>query len=98
MDGKKQIAAAVKDYIARERISREQFAFKTRLGKSTLDKFLIGLFSDRTLAIVEEHTKLALRPMLAGASLKPPKRRKAGGRSPGPSPIARRSRCWRSRT
>jgi TolB-like protein/Tfp pilus assembly protein PilF len=71
MDGKKQIAAAVKDYIARERISREQFAFKTRLGKSTVDKFLVGLFSDRTLAVVEEHTRLALRPLLGGASLEP---------------------------
>lgn len=72
MDGRKQIATAVKDYIARERISREQFAFKTKLGKSTVDKLLIGLFSDRTLVIVEEHTKLALRPMLAGAQLEPP--------------------------
>ena len=85
MDGKKQIAAAVRDYIARERISREQFAFKTRLGKSTLDKFLIGLFSDRTLAIVEEHTKLALRPMLASASPVPSEaaRRRADSASAG---------------
>src|SRR5689334_8878823 len=74
MDGKKQIAAVVRDYIARERISREQFAFKTRLGKSTVDKFLTGLFSDRTLVVVEEHTKLALRPMLAGTA---PKRSEA---------------------
>src|SRR5215468_4202726 len=71
MDGRKQIASAVKDYIARERLSREQFAFKTRLGKSTVDKLLIGLFSDRTLTIVEEHTKLQLRPLLAGAALEP---------------------------
>jgi TolB-like protein/Tfp pilus assembly protein PilF len=72
MDGRKQIATAVKDYIARERLSREQFAFKTKLGKSTVDKLLIGLFSDRTLVIVEEHTKLALRPMLGGAAPEPP--------------------------
>lgn len=56
----------IKDYIARERISREQFAFKTRLGKSTVDKLLTGLFSDRTLSIVESHTKLPLRAMLHG--------------------------------
>lgn len=62
-DGKKRIATAIKDYLARQRISREQFAFKTKLGKSTVDKLLIGLFSDRTLAIVEEHTKLPLRAM-----------------------------------
>src|SRR3546814_5694136 len=38
MDSRKRIAAAVKDHLARERISREQFAFKTRLGKSTIDR------------------------------------------------------------
>jgi adenylate cyclase len=45
-------------------MSREQFAFRTKLGKSTVDKLLTGLFSDRTLAIVESHTGLALRAML----------------------------------
>jgi len=64
MDARKRVAAAIKDYLARERISREQFAFKTRLGKSTIDKLLIGLFSDRTLSVVEGHTKLPLRAML----------------------------------
>ena len=49
MDDRKRIAAIIRDYIARERMSREQFAFKTKLGKSTVDKLLIGLFSDRTL-------------------------------------------------
>src|SRR5689334_25248341 len=63
MEGKRRVASAVKDYLARERISREQFAFKTKLGKSTVDKLLIGLFSDRTLSIVESHTKLSLRSM-----------------------------------
>ncbi len=58
---KKRIAAEIRDYLARERMSREQFAFKTKLGKSTVDKLLTGLFSDKTLAIVESHTKLALR-------------------------------------
>ncbi|HMA16700.1 MAG: tetratricopeptide repeat protein, partial [Bacteroidota bacterium] len=60
------------DYLARERISREQFAFRTRLGKSTVDKLLIGLFSDRTLSVVEHHTKLPLRTMLAGATGRQP--------------------------
>jgi adenylate cyclase len=65
MTGDRQrIAAAIKDYLARERISRDQFAFKTKLGKSTIDKLLIGLFSDRTLSIVESHTNLTLRPLL----------------------------------
>jgi TolB-like protein/Tfp pilus assembly protein PilF len=72
MDGRKRIAAAIKDHLARERISREQFAFKTKLGKSTVDKLLIGLFSDRTLSIVENHTRLALRPMLEDGAAAPP--------------------------
>jgi adenylate cyclase len=85
VDDRKRIAAAIRDYLARERISREEFAFKTRLGKSTVDKLLTGLFSDRTLAIVESHTKLALcagepRPDAVAA---PPQ--------PGPRPIDRPS-------
>jgi adenylate cyclase len=78
MDKRKQIAAAVRDYLARERISREEFAFRTKLGKSTVDKLLIGLFSERTLAIVESYTRLNLReglPHLAGSS--------TGDRAPG---------------
>jgi adenylate cyclase len=61
MDDRKRIATAIRDYLARERISREQFAFKTKLGKSTVDKLLTGLYSDRTLVIVESHTGLTLR-------------------------------------
>src|SRR5215207_6743601 len=36
IDHKRRVAAAIRDYLARERISREQFAFKTKLGKSTV--------------------------------------------------------------
>ena len=72
MDDRKRIAAIIRDYIARERMSREQFAFKTKLGKSTVDKLLIGIFSDRTLSIVESQTGLQLRgaqpPQQAAAS------------------------------
>ena len=64
MDDKKRIAAEIRDYLARERMSREQFAFNTKLGKSTVDKLLTGLYSDRTLAIVESHTGLKLRGKL----------------------------------
>jgi adenylate cyclase len=70
MAARKDIANAIKDHLARNRISREQFAFKTKLGKSTVDKLLIGLFSERTLSIVEEHTHLVLRAALKdGAAL-----------------------------
>ena len=51
LDSRKQIAATIRDHLARERMSREQFAFKTKLGKSTVDKLLIDLFSERTLTI-----------------------------------------------
>ena len=61
MDNTRQVAGLVRDYIARERISREEFAFRTRLGRSTVDKLLVGLFSERTLAVVEATTGLALR-------------------------------------
>jgi adenylate cyclase len=61
MDDRKRVVAIIRDYLARERISREQFAFKTKLGKSTVDKLLIGLFSDKTLSIVEGYTALSLR-------------------------------------
>ncbi|MFN7000211.1 MAG: tetratricopeptide repeat protein [Elioraea tepidiphila] len=62
MDDTKRVAGLIRDWLARERISRDQFAFKTRLGRSTVDKLLVGLYSDRTLAIVEAHTGLVLRP------------------------------------
>jgi adenylate cyclase len=54
-DDRKQVAAAIRDYLARERMSREQFAFKTKLGKSTVDKLLTGIFSEKTLSFVESH-------------------------------------------
>ncbi len=60
-DDKKRIAAEIRDHLARQRMSREQFAFQTKLGKSTVDKLLTGLFSERTLVIVESHTGLKLR-------------------------------------
>jgi adenylate cyclase len=68
LEAKKRVSAAIRDYLARERISREQFAFRTKLGKSTVDKLLIGLFSEKTLAIAEGHTKLALRAMLEAST------------------------------
>jgi adenylate cyclase len=67
LDDRKQIAAVIRDYIARERMSREQFAFKTKLGKSTVDKLPTGRFSDKTLSIVESRTQLSLRPMIGGS-------------------------------
>jgi TolB-like protein len=61
MDDRKHIARIVRDYIARERMSREQFAYRTKLGRSTVDKLLVGIHSDKTLAVVEGFTGLSLR-------------------------------------
>ncbi|MEQ8813703.1 MAG: tetratricopeptide repeat protein [Marinovum algicola] len=87
MDDRKRIAAALKDHLARQRMSREQFAFKTRLGKSTVDKLLTGLFSDRTLAIVESQTGLTLRRPLdpGSAGGEGPASHAQPGPAPGPS-------------
>jgi adenylate cyclase len=60
-DETRHIARLVRDHLARERISRDRFAHETKLGRSTVDKLLVGLYSDRTLAIVEAHTRLTLR-------------------------------------
>ena len=61
---KRQIAVAIREHIARTHMSREAFAFKTKLGKSTVDKLLIGLFSHRTLSIVEEAIGVRFRNFL----------------------------------
>lgn len=61
MDERRRIAAILRDYLARERISRDEFAHRSRIGRSTVDKLLIGLFSDRTLAMAEGATGLVLR-------------------------------------
>jgi adenylate cyclase len=82
MDDRKHIAAIVRDYLARERISREQFAFKTKLGKSTVDKLLIGLFSDKTLSIIEGHTGLSLRTSPPTEELAVPRAALAGPDTP----------------
>ncbi|CAN0447897.1 unnamed protein product, partial [Phaeothamnion confervicola] len=46
----------IKRYLAVNRISREEFCFQTKLGKSTVDKLITGIFSDSTLQIVLERT------------------------------------------
>ena len=61
MDDTRRIAGLIRDHLARSHLSREEFAHRTRLGKSTVDKLLVGIYSERTLAIVEAHTGLSLR-------------------------------------
>jgi TolB-like protein len=69
MDDRRRIADIVRTYLARERISREEFAHRARLGRSTVDKLLVGLFSDRTLAVVEATTGLVLQDQVAAPAV-----------------------------
>lgn len=85
MEARKRVAAVIRDHLARERISREQLAFRTKLGKSTIDKLLIGLFSERTLAVVEAHTGLSLRSLMHTAPAQPVLVQADGVATAGPS-------------
>jgi hypothetical protein len=64
---RKTVAQAVRSYIAKERISREEFAQRTKLGKSTVDKLVIGIFSEKTILQIEAQLNVNLRR--AGASV-----------------------------
>jgi len=55
-DEKRRIGRDIKRYLAVNRISREEFSFQTKLGKSTIDKLMTGIYSDATLQIVLERT------------------------------------------
>jgi hypothetical protein len=57
---RKRIVQAIRTYIARERISREEFARRTRLGKSTVDKLVVGIFSEKTILQIEAQAKISL--------------------------------------
>ena len=58
---KENIVAAIRTYMARERISRDEFARRTKLGKSTVDKSVTGLFSERTILHIEARLNVRLR-------------------------------------
>ena len=60
-DDRKRIVEAVRAYIARERISREEFAQRAKLGKSTVDKLVVGIFSEKTILQIESQLKTSLR-------------------------------------
>jgi len=58
---RKTVAQAVRTYIAKERISREEFAQRAKLGKSTVDKLVVGLFSEKTILQIESQLSINLR-------------------------------------
>lgn len=67
-EDRKRIVQAIRAYIARERISREEFAQRAKLGKSTVDKVVTGIFSEKTILQIESQMKISL---LGGASAAP---------------------------
>jgi transcriptional regulator with XRE-family HTH domain len=56
-----RIIQAIRAYIAKERISREEFAQRAKLGKSTVDKLVTGIFSDKTILQIEAQLNIDLR-------------------------------------
>ena len=58
---RKRIVEGVRAYLARERISREEFAQRAKLGKSTVDKLVVGIFSEKTILQIESQLKVSLR-------------------------------------
>jgi hypothetical protein len=55
-----RIVQAIRSYIAKERISREEFAERAKLGKSTVDKLVVGIFSEKTILQIESLLKINL--------------------------------------
>jgi hypothetical protein len=66
-----RIVQSIRAYIARERISREEFAQRTKLGKSTVDKLVVGLFSEKTILQIESHLKISLTNAPISSELAP---------------------------
>ena len=56
---RKRIVQAIRTHIAQERISREEFAHRTKLGKSTVDKLVVGIFSEKTILQIESRQRSA---------------------------------------
>jgi hypothetical protein len=57
---RQRIVQAIRSYLAKERISRGEFAERTKLGKSTVDKLVVGLFSEKTILQIESQLKISL--------------------------------------
>jgi hypothetical protein len=55
-----RIVQAIRTYIAKERISREEFAQRAKLGKSTVDKLVVGIFSEKTILQIESLLNVSL--------------------------------------
>jgi hypothetical protein len=60
-EDKKIIAGAIREYIHREGMSREQFSFKTKIPIGQVNKLLVGIFGEKTLAKAEAGTGKTFR-------------------------------------
>jgi hypothetical protein len=67
-DDRKRIVQTIRTYIARERISREEFAQRAKLGKSTVDKLVVGNFSEKTVLQIETQLQIKLLEVPAGGT------------------------------
>ena len=68
---RQRIIETIRTYMARERISREEFAQRAKLGKSTIDKLATGIFSERTILQIEARLNIKLRDSGASTATAP---------------------------
>ena len=54
------IVQAIRSYIAKQRMSRDEFAQRAKLGKSTVDKLVVGIFSEKTILQIEAQLEISL--------------------------------------
>jgi hypothetical protein len=55
-----RIVQAIRTYIAKQRMSRDEFAQRAKLGKSTVDKLVVGIFSEKTILQIEAQLEIGL--------------------------------------
>jgi hypothetical protein len=61
----KSVATAIREYMSRQGIDRYRFADKVRLSKSTIDKVLTGIITEKALARIEKNTGIRFGPSTA---------------------------------
>ena len=67
LDPKKTVATALREYMKQKGYDRYRLADKVNLSKSTIDKMLVGIYSDRALARVESKTGVPFGPRTVAA-------------------------------
>ncbi|MDX2203165.1 MAG: hypothetical protein NW223_10470 [Hyphomicrobiaceae bacterium] len=70
-EDRERITQTIRSYLARERISREEFAQRAKIGKSTVDKLVTGMFSEKTVLQIDQQLGLGLLSTLPLVELAP---------------------------